>query len=51
LTRGGATLLDVQWSTDHLASLGAEEVPRQQYLRLLAAAVDAPVDPWRSAGS
>jgi leucyl/phenylalanyl-tRNA--protein transferase len=51
LTRGGATLLDVQWSTDHLASLGAEEVPRQEYLRLLAAAVDAPVDPWRSAGS
>jgi leucyl/phenylalanyl-tRNA--protein transferase len=51
LTRGGATLLDVQWSTDHLASLGAEEVPRQEYLRLLAAAVDDPVDPWRSAGS
>ena len=31
-------LLDVQWCTDHLASLGAIEVPRRQYLALLAAA-------------
>jgi leucyl/phenylalanyl-tRNA--protein transferase len=31
-------LLDVQWCTDHLASLGAIEVPRRQYLTLLAAA-------------
>ena len=28
----GATLLDVQWKTDHLASLGAVEVSRAQYL-------------------
>ena len=34
-----AALLDVQWATDHLASLGAVEIPRVEYLRLLAAAV------------
>ncbi len=28
-------LLDVQWSTDHLASLGAVEVPQEQYLAML----------------
>jgi leucyl/phenylalanyl-tRNA--protein transferase len=33
------TLLDVQWSTPHLASLGVIEVPRASYLGLLAAAV------------
>src|SRR5471030_232960 len=32
----GMTLLDVQWCTAHLASLGAIEVPRPQYLALLA---------------
>jgi len=30
------SLLDVQWSTPHLASLGVVEVPRQAYLKLLA---------------
>lgn len=29
---GGARLIDVQWRTDHLASLGAREIPRQAYL-------------------
>jgi leucyl/phenylalanyl-tRNA--protein transferase len=33
-------LLDVQWQTDHLASLGAVEVPRHHYLALLERAVD-----------
>jgi leucyl/phenylalanyl-tRNA--protein transferase len=33
------TLLDVQWCTDHLASLGAIEVSRAEYLALLADAV------------
>jgi leucyl/phenylalanyl-tRNA--protein transferase len=28
-------LLDVQWSTDHLASLGVVEVPRADYLAML----------------
>ncbi|MFM7224407.1 MAG: leucyl/phenylalanyl-tRNA--protein transferase [Actinomycetota bacterium] len=35
----GATLFDVQWVTDHLASLGAVAVPRADYLDLVAAAV------------
>ena len=35
----GMTLLDVQWCTDHLASLGAVEVAREQYLTFLAAAL------------
>jgi leucyl/phenylalanyl-tRNA---protein transferase len=39
---GGATLLDVQWTTPHLESLGAVDVPRDEYLRLLAAAIDLP---------
>ena len=29
----GATLLDVQWCTEHLASLGAVEIARDEYLR------------------
>jgi leucyl/phenylalanyl-tRNA--protein transferase len=29
------TLLDVQWQSEHLASLGALEVPRRRYLELL----------------
>ncbi len=35
----GATLLDVQWVTPHLASLGAIEVSRADYLRRLALAI------------
>jgi leucyl/phenylalanyl-tRNA--protein transferase len=35
----GMTLLDVQWCTEHLASLGAIEVPRAQYLTRLAVAL------------
>ena len=35
----GATLLDVQWMTSHLRSLGAVEIPRHEYLERLAAAV------------
>lgn len=35
----GMTLLDVQWSTPHLASLGVVEVARADYLRMLALAV------------
>ncbi|OFW31285.1 MAG: leucyl/phenylalanyl-tRNA--protein transferase [Acidobacteria bacterium RIFCSPLOWO2_02_FULL_65_29] len=34
----GMTLLDVQWCTDHLASLGAVAIPRKEYLARLAAA-------------
>jgi leucyl/phenylalanyl-tRNA--protein transferase len=34
----GMSLLDVQWHTPHLASLGATEVSRERYLALLAEA-------------
>lgn len=33
------SLLDVQWHTEHLGSLGAIEVPRKEYLGLLSAAL------------
>ncbi|MFM8390805.1 MAG: leucyl/phenylalanyl-tRNA--protein transferase, partial [Actinomycetota bacterium] len=35
----GMTLLDVQWSTPHLESLGVIEVPRAEYLEALGCAV------------
>jgi len=38
-------LLDVQWCTPHLASLGAVEIPRRAYLRRLREAVNLPVPP------
>jgi leucyl/phenylalanyl-tRNA--protein transferase len=42
LREAGATLLDVQWVTPHLASLGAVEIPRRHYLALVAEAVARP---------
>lgn len=33
---GGRRLLDIQWWTPHLGSLGAVAVPRLEYLRMLA---------------
>jgi len=36
-------LLDVQWTTPHLASLGAVDVSRREYLDLLGAALEAPL--------
>ena len=38
-------LVDVQWSTPHLASLGVTQVPRQRYLLMLAEALRAPLPP------
>ncbi len=38
LRRGGAVLLDCQFMTPHLASLGAIEMPQKRYLSLLKAA-------------
>jgi leucyl/phenylalanyl-tRNA--protein transferase len=35
LQASGMSLLDVQWLTPHLATLGATEVPRARYLALL----------------
>jgi leucyl/phenylalanyl-tRNA--protein transferase len=38
-------LLDVQWRTDHLASLGVVEIGRDEYRRRLAVALTAPRPP------
>ena len=43
-------LLDVQWVTPHLATLGAVEVSRSAYLRLLARALPLPAPPWQGEG-
>ena len=43
LNEGGARLLDVQWQTPHLASLGSVEVSRHEYLSLLADALQQPL--------
>lgn len=48
LRRGGFTLLDVQYLTDHLARLGAVEMSRAAYRRQLAAALVAPADHARA---
>jgi leucyl/phenylalanyl-tRNA---protein transferase len=40
--QGGGTLLDVQWTTPHLVSLGAIDVSRSEYLARLADAVALP---------
>lgn len=42
----GATLLDVQWSTPHLSSLGVVDIARDDYLDLLDAAIDTPTAPF-----
>ena len=42
-------LLDTQWQTPHLATLGVVEMPRQEYLRRLERALERPAaDCWRS---
>ena len=38
----GPVLLDTQWRTEHLATLGVVDMPRRRYLRALAGVVDAP---------
>jgi leucyl/phenylalanyl-tRNA--protein transferase len=39
LIRGGFTLLDTQFATDHLAQFGATEIPRGEYRHRLAEAL------------
>lgn len=47
LLRGGhATLLDVQWTTPHLASLGAVDIARGEYLHRLDAALQVVSGAW-----
>ncbi|SEW20334.1 leucyl/phenylalanyl-tRNA--protein transferase [Cognatiyoonia koreensis] len=43
LRESGFTLFDTQFLTDHLASLGALEIPRQQYENALAHALAQPI--------
>ena len=43
MRESGMTLLDVQWQTEHLESLGATEVGRRQYLALLRDALGGSV--------
>jgi leucyl/phenylalanyl-tRNA--protein transferase len=53
LTEAGMAgrLLDVQWQTPHLESLGVIEIPRTEYLRRLSVALQVPTPPWpRPAG-
>jgi leucyl/phenylalanyl-tRNA--protein transferase len=45
LRAGGGRLLDVQWSTPHLESLGVVEITRDDYLQQLVRAVVLP-DAW-----
>ncbi|HEY3044039.1 MAG TPA: leucyl/phenylalanyl-tRNA--protein transferase, partial [Vicinamibacterales bacterium] len=40
MRESGMRLLDVQWQTEHLESLGATEIGRKQYLALLADALE-----------
>ena len=40
LRLGGYRLLDTQFVTSHLSQFGTQEVPRDEYKRMLAAAVD-----------
>ena len=42
----GATLLDVQWLTPHLASLGAIAITREQYATLLNQALATETEDW-----
>jgi len=47
---GGARVVDVQWATPHLLSLGAVEVSRAEYHRLLDKALLLP-DAWGEASA
>lgn len=42
LRGSGVTLFDVQWTTDHLKSLGAIDLPRDDYIAALRSALDEP---------
>ncbi len=44
LRAGGFTLLDCQFQTDHLRQFGVIELPKAEYLELLADAVDEKAD-------
>lgn len=43
MKRSGLAILEVQFMTQHLASLGAQEIPKQDYHQALAVALAMPV--------
>ena len=47
---GGYTLLDTQFITDHLRSLGGVEISRKKYEAMLADAINSQADFYRLAG-
>lgn len=51
LDDGGAELLDVQWATPHLETLGAIEIDRDEYLEALDEALAIPPITWPDASS
>lgn len=46
LRNNGFQLLDTQFTTDHLKTFGAIDIPKEEYLILLKAAVDSPHLPF-----
>ncbi|MDX6247608.1 MAG: leucyl/phenylalanyl-tRNA---protein transferase, partial [Kribbellaceae bacterium] len=36
-------VFDIQWVTDHLATLGATAIPREQYIRRVERALELPL--------
>ncbi|WP_375424291.1 leucyl/phenylalanyl-tRNA--protein transferase [uncultured Friedmanniella sp.] len=53
LSAGGTAgrVLDVQWATPHLQSLGVVEITREQYLARLARALTLPEPDWTAAAA
>lgn len=50
LKAGGFTLLDTQFTTEHLKTFGAVDIPRREYQRLLDQALRVEADFYRLAG-
>lgn len=50
LKTGGFTLLDTQFTTEHLISMGAVEIARSTYKKRLAKALKTPADFYRAPG-
>jgi leucyl/phenylalanyl-tRNA--protein transferase len=51
LDDGLERLVDTQWQTPHLASLGVSEIPRADYLALLPRLLEVPPPAWPGPGS
>ncbi len=51
LDDGQDRLVDTQWQTPHLASLGVTELPREEYLWLLPGLLQVPLPRWPQPGA